>query len=182
MGAIRRRVGSGSKHLMGRSRILLQLPAAPFTVPISIFTSVVSVGNLRGISSWRPRRVAEAGGRRTLGRMARVRGHSRGVTSWDRGGRCRRRSDLSRGGREVWIMAMGMPITTIRRRGLRYRLVQQDARMPTSRRPAAGGIQRRRITVVSRRTIDIHGRKPGLVMSGLVNDHRGRWTSSERSR
>ena len=34
---------------------------------------------------------------------------------------------------------------------------------------------------MSGRAIDIHRCEPRLVMPGLINDHRGRWTSSERS-
>jgi hypothetical protein len=55
-----------------RAGILLQMPAAAFTIPFTILASSVSIGNLRGISSWRPRRVAEAGWRWTLGGVIRI--------------------------------------------------------------------------------------------------------------
>lgn len=79
------------------------------------------------------------------------------------------------------IVTVRMPVATIWEGRLGHRLMQQDIRMSASRGPAAGGIQRRGITVVSGRTVDIHWREPRLVVSGLIDDHRGRWASSERS-
>lgn len=152
--AIGRRVSPSAEHLVrGGTGILLQMPAATFTIPITI-------SNIGGVRSWRPGRVTETGRRRTLGGVVRVRWHSRGVAAWNR--RSGRRWGPNLAGRgKVGVMTMGrMPVTTIQERRLGHRLMQRDVRMPVGRRSAAGRIQRWGITAVSGRAIDIHRCKP----------------------
>jgi hypothetical protein len=68
MTTIRRGVTPSSEHLVRRrSRILM--PAAAFTLPISIVTSDFSIDKLPRIRPWRSRGVTETRRRRTLGGM-----------------------------------------------------------------------------------------------------------------
>lgn len=82
--------------------------------------------------------MTEARWRRTLGRVVRVRRHSRGVGTWHRGSRCRWRSDGSRG--KVVVMVVRVSVATVREGRLGHRLMQQDIRMPVGRWHATGGI------------------------------------------
>ena len=63
------------------------MPAAAFTLPISIVTSDFSIDKLPRIRSWRSRGMTETRRRRTLGGMIGVRRCSRSVAAWDGGGR-----------------------------------------------------------------------------------------------